>query len=72
MMCRSGLGLQMCKFHHTLPHDSGEVLWFHIGGPYVHDPSTINLYLFADNDLSKYQWIFTKRGMYVDIVEICF
>ena len=26
--------------------------------------------LFPDGNLSKYQWIFTKLGMYIDIVEI--
>ena len=28
--------------------------------------------LFADNNLSKCQWIFTKLGVCIDIVEICF
>ena len=28
--------------------------------------------LFLDNNLSKYQWIFTKLGMCIDIVEIQF
>ena len=27
---------------------------------------------FPDDDLSKHQWIFTKLGMCIDIVEICF
>ena len=27
---------------------------------------------FPDDNLSKYQWIFTKIGMYIDIVEIWF
>ena len=28
--------------------------------------------LFSDDDLSKHQWIFTKLGMYIDIVDIWF
>ena len=27
---------------------------------------------FPDGNLSKHQWIFTKLGMCIDIVEICF
>ena len=27
---------------------------------------------FPDDNLSKHQWIFTKQGMYIDIVEIWF
>ena len=58
-------------------HDSGGVLWFHVGHPriclsfrqsYVH-PSVFS---FPDNNLSKRQWIFTKLGMCIDIVEIWF
>ena len=30
------------------------------------------LILFPDDDLSKHQWIFTKLGMCIDIVEIWF
>ena len=29
------------------------------------------IFLFPDNNLSKYQWIFTKLGICIDIVEIC-
>ena len=29
------------------------------------------LFLFWDDNLRKYQWIFTKPGMCIDIVEIC-
>ena len=30
------------------------------------------IFSFPDDNLSKHQWIFTKLGMYIDIVEICF
>ena len=30
------------------------------------------IFLFPDDNLSKHQWIFTKLGMCIDIVEICF
>ena len=29
-------------------------------------------FLFPDDNLSKYQWIFTKLGMCIDNVELCF
>ena len=29
-------------------------------------------YMYLDNNLSKYQWIFAKLGMCIDIVEIWF
>ena len=29
-------------------------------------------FLLLDDNLSKYQWIFTKLAMCIDIVEICF
>ena len=28
------------------------------------------IFSFPDDNLSKYQWIFTKLGMWIDIVEI--
>ena len=31
-----------------------------------------SLFSFLDDNFSKYQWIFTKLGMCIDIVEICF
>ena len=34
---------------------------------YVHP-----FFLFLDDNLSKHKWIFTKLGMCIDIVEICF
>ena len=63
---------------YTLPHNSGRVLWFRVGGPCVRlsiHPSVILtsvLFLFRDDKLSKLQWIFTKFGMCIDIVEIWF
>ena len=45
---------------YTLSHDSVTVLWFHIGA-YV--SVHVSVYL------SKYQWIFTKLGICIDIVE---
>ena len=30
------------------------------------------VFSFLDDNLSKYQWIFTKLDMCIDIVEICF
>ena len=47
------------------PHNSGGVLWFHVGHPSV-------CFSFPDDNLSKHQWIFTKHGMCIDIVEIWF
>ena len=35
-------------------------------------PSYVVHFLFPDDNLSKHQWIFTKLGMCIDIVEICF
>ena len=32
----------------------------------------ISVFSSPDDNLSKYQWIFTKLGMCIDIVEICF
>ena len=31
-----------------------------------------SIFLFPDDNLSKYQWLFTKLGMCIDIVEIWF
>ena len=53
------------RHFYTLPHDSGGVLWFHVGCPFV--PIS-----FLDDNLSKHQWIFTKLGMCIGIVEIWF
>ena len=53
---RSGLGLLMGKFHQFLTELSVR-------------PS---IFSFPDVNLSKHQWIFTKLGMCIDIVEIWF
>ena len=51
---------------HTLPHDSCGVSWYHIGcPPGVH----LSIFLFPDDNSSKYQWIFTKLGMFFDILD---
>ena len=62
------------KPFYTPPHNSGGVLWFHIGRPCVR-PSYIRpsvCFSFLDDNLSKHQWIFTKLDMCIDIVEIWF
>ena len=62
-----------------IPHDSGGVLWFHVGHPCDHlsirQLSSVHpsiYFLFSNDNLSKHQWIFTKLGMCIDIVEIWF
>ena len=61
---------------YTPPHNSGGVLWFHVGRPWVRPsvrPSIVRpsvRFSFPDDNLSKHQWIFTKLGMCIDIVEI--
>ena len=61
---------------YTPPHNSGGILWFHVGRPCpsvclsVVYPS-IRFSFLVDN-LSKHQWIFTNLGMCIDIVEIWF
>ena len=57
---RSGLGLQFGKFRQLLTKLSIR--------PSVVHPSVVS---FSDDNLSEYQWIFTKLGMCIDIVEIC-
>ena len=65
-------------FFYTPPHNSGGVLWFHVGRPWVRPsvrPSVVRpsiRFSFPDDNLSKHQWIFTKLGMCIDIVEIWF
>ena len=55
------------------PQDSDRVLWFHPGHPcvcpYIRQSFLVS---FPDDNLSKHQWIFTKLGMCIDIVEILF
>ena len=46
----------------------GRVFGFHIG----HLSVCPSVFRFIDDELSKYQWIFIKRGMCIDIVEIWF
>ena len=57
-----------------LSQDSGHVLWFHIGCPCVCLSILLSvlcpsLFLFPDDSVNKYEWIFTKFGVCVDIVE---
>ena len=63
---------------YTPPHNSGGVLWFHVGRPCIR-PSVRPSYVrpsvrfsFPDDNLSKHQWMFTKLGVCIDIVEIWF
>ena len=62
---------------YTPPQDSGEVLWFQVGRPCL-CLSVVRLSVrppvfgFRGDNLSKRQWIFTKLGMCIDIVEIWF
>ena len=55
---------------YTPQHNSGGVLLFHVSRPCVR-PSVVcpSVFSFPD-DLSKYQMIFAKLGMCIDIVEI--
>ena len=61
---------------YTPPHNSGGVLWFHVGRPCVClsvRPSVVRPsvhFSFPDDDLSKHQWIITELGMCIDIVEL--
>ena len=57
ILCSSGLGLLMGKFRQILSELSA--------------PDT-PIFSFPDNNLSKHQWIFTKLGTCIDIVEIWF
>ena len=60
---------------YTPPHDSGGVLWFHVGRPCVSVRPSVHSsvvgpsvrFSFPDDNLSKHQWIFTKLGMCIDI-----
>ena len=66
------------SYFYTPPHNSGGVLWFHVGHPCVRlsvHPSYIHpsvRFSFPDDNMSKHQWIFTKLGMCIDIMEIWF
>ena len=64
-------------YFYTPPHNSGGVLWFHVGRPWVRPsvrPSVVrpSVFSFPDDNLSKHRWIFTKLGICIDIVEIWF
>ena len=73
--------VSLCKtvtdcYYYTPPHNSGGILWFHVGRPWVRPsvrPSvrrTFVRFSFPDDNLSKHQWIFIKLGICNDIVEI--
>ena len=75
-----GFNIIISPFLYTPPHDSGGVLWFHVGRPCVFVCPPIGRtsirpsvrISFPDDNLSKYKWIFTKFGLYIDIVKIWF
>ena len=57
---------------YTPPHDRGRVLWFHTGGLCVHLSiccTSVRIFVYRYN-FSKCQWIFSKLGVCIDIVEI--
>ena len=61
------------KHFYTPPHDSGGVLWFHVGRPCVYRPPVHQSYVrpfvcisFPDDNLILF------NRMCIDIVEICF
>ena len=62
---------------YTPPHKCGGVLWFHVGRPCVCPSVSQSVvrpsvrFSFLDDNLS-YQWIFTRLGLCIDIVEILF
>ena len=59
---------------YTLPHDSGKVIWFHVGHPCVHPSdgqtdmhtSVLPYFHFRMDNNFKFQWIFTKPGVCID------
>ena len=67
---------------YTPPHISGGVLWLQVGRPCVCLSIHLSIHqsyahlsihiLFPDDNFCKHQWIFTKLGMCIDIVEIWF
>ena len=64
--------MQMISFY-TPPHESGGILWFHSGRPHVCPSVCLSVRIsLLDDNLSKYQWIFIKHGMCIDILEIWF
>ena len=57
ILCRPGLGLPIGKFYEFLTELSAH---------------NMSVFSFLDENFSKYQLIFTKLGVCIDIVEICF
>ena len=57
ILWKSGLGFLIGRFHQFLTELS------------AHNRS---IFSFLDDNFSKYAWIFTKLGVCIDIVEICF
>ena len=70
-------GWQTLYYYYMPPHDSSGVIWFHVGRPCVCPsvhPSVVRPSVgisFPDDNLSKHQWIFTKLGVCIYIVELC-
>ena len=72
---------KICSFY-IPPHNSGWVLWYHVGCPCVVHlcvrPSVVSpsirpyFHFWMIINLSKCQWIFTKLSVCNDIVEIWF
>ena len=66
-------GIANGQILYTLPHNSGRVLKFHIWLTLCTSThrSVIcpSLFSFPDDSLSYYQWLFTKLGVCIDIVE---
>ena len=46
------------------------MLWFHVGVPL--SQICLSIFSFPDNNLSKYEWIFSELGMCIDSVGIWF
>ena len=57
LLWRSGLGLILGQFHQIFTELSAR---------------DMSEFSFPDDNFSKYQWNFTKRGVCIDIVKICF
>ena len=66
-MLLPNLPCHLPRHFYTPPHDSGGVLWFHFGSPCVR-PSVFRFQMIT----YKHQWIFTKLGICIDLVEIWF
>ena len=66
---RRGIQIIIPMLFYTPPHNSGGVLLFHVGHLCV---ICLSVFSFPNDNLSKFQWIFVKLGMYIDVVEIWF